>query len=168
MAVIKHLKRLSFLGGLTLAVLFGILYNATQTQPKDSVASPPKTSETQHPTENLRFSPTQTSAVMELQHFQTSEFYRVIIDNNLFRPLGWRPPRSREPYRLLGTILPTDRKHKAQAIVQNTVTKENHTARIGETLDTDTTLVDIQPKQVTLETSGAQRKLTLNTTPLLK
>ena len=36
--------------------------------------------------------------------FEISEtYYRTIIDNNLFRPLGYRtPPRPIEPYRLLG------------------------------------------------------------------
>ena len=103
-----------------------------------------------------------------LSDFQGSDFYRTIIDNNLFRPLGWRTPRKKESYRLLGTILPTDEESNAQAILQKTPAGRTYTVTIGEMLDTETTLVDIQPKQVTLETSGAQRKLTLNTTPLLK
>ena len=40
--------------------------------------------------------------------FDSEAFYRTIIENNLFRPLGWTPPRPIEPYRLLGTILPRD------------------------------------------------------------
>ena len=39
--------------------------------------------------------------------FDSETFYRMIINNNLFRPLGWTPPRPIEPYRLLGTLLPT-------------------------------------------------------------
>lgn len=105
---------------------------------------------------------------MELQHFQTSKFYRVIIDNNLFRPLGWRPPRPREPYRLLGTILPTDANTPKQAIFERMAVRRTYTVSLGETLDTDTTVVDIQPKQVTLEKGGVRRTLHLNTTPLLK
>ena len=103
-----------------------------------------------------------------LKTFQKSEFRRTIVDNTLFRPLGWTPPRPRDRYRLLGTRTPTDGKSEAQAILQKTPVGRTYTVTIGETLDTDTTLVDIQPKQVTLETSGVQRKLTLNTTPLLK
>ena len=35
--------------------------------------------------------------------FEVSEtHYRLIIENNLFRPLGWTPPRPTEPYRLIG------------------------------------------------------------------
>ena len=35
-------------------------------------------------------------------------YYRTIIDNNLFRPLGWTLPRPIEPYCLLGTKLASD------------------------------------------------------------
>jgi len=103
-----------------------------------------------------------------LSDFQKTEFYRTIIDNNLFRPLGWRPPRPREPYRLIGTLLPRDGDTPKQATVQRTTTRRTSTVRIGETLDTDTKVVDIQPKQVTLETNGKQRTLRLNTTPWIK
>lgn len=100
--------------------------------------------------------------------FQTTDFYRMIVDNNLFRPLGWTPPRPREPYRLLGTRTPTDGKSEAQAILQSTTAGSTYTVSLGETLDPDTTVVDIQPKQVTLEKAGVRRTLHLNTTPLLK
>ncbi|MDE0014549.1 MAG: hypothetical protein OXU51_00060 [Candidatus Poribacteria bacterium] len=47
----------------------------------------------------------QTSpAVLEV----SETYYRTIIDNNLFRPLGWTPPQPIEPYRLLGTKLARD------------------------------------------------------------
>ena len=42
--------------------------------------------------------------------FQENEFYRTIIDNNLFRPLGWKPERQKEPFRLIGTRIPSDAK----------------------------------------------------------
>lgn len=100
--------------------------------------------------------------------FQKTDFYPTIVDNNLFRLLGWTPPRPREPYRLLGTRLPTAGKHKAQAILQKTPAGSTDTVTIGDALDSDTTVIDIQPKQVTLETLGTQRTLTLNTSPLLK
>ena len=100
--------------------------------------------------------------------FQTTKFYRTIVDNNLFRPLGWCLPRKKEPYRLLGTILPTDGETPPHAIVQRTTAGNTYTVRIGEMLDTDTTVVDIQPKQVTLEKAGVRRTLHLNATSLLK
>lgn len=104
-----------------------------------------------------------------LRAFQNSDFYRTIIDNNLFRPLGWTPPRPQEPYRLLGTLIPTDARTPPKAIIQNTVGNQTYIVTIGDTLDLDTTVTDIQPKQVTLEKAGQKpRILNLNPTPWIK
>ena len=100
--------------------------------------------------------------------FRDTAFYRTIVDNNLFRPLGWRPPRPRETYRLLGTILPTDSNTPKQAILQKPLVGRIYTVTIGEPLDTDTAVTDIQQKQVTLENAEHQRTLKLNTTLLIK
>ena len=86
----------------------------------------------------------------------------------MFRPLGWRPPRPKEPYRLLGTILRKDGKSPTQAIFQATTRNKIHIVIPGDTLGTDTTITDIQAKQVTLEKAGQQRTLKLNSRPLLK
>ncbi len=50
--------------------------------------------------------------------FDSEAFYQTIISNNLFRPLGWAPPRPTEPYRLIGTILPIDAKTPPKATIQ--------------------------------------------------
>ena len=47
-------------------------------------------------------------SMARLEAFQASAFYRTIVDNNLFRPPGWTPPRPRFRYRLIGTLLPRD------------------------------------------------------------
>lgn len=103
-----------------------------------------------------------------LTDFQKTEFYRTIVDNNLFRPLGWRPPRKREPYRLIGTLIPTDGQMPPQAILLTTRGHQTLTLSVGDKLDADTTLMDIQPKQVTLEKVGQRRTLKLNIAPWLK
>lgn len=92
---------------------------------------------------------------------RNSPFYRTIIDNNLFRPLGWTPPRPVEPYRLLGTLLPRDDTTTPQAILQTTKGNTTHIVSIGDKLDGDTEIVDIQRKQVTVRTKGDTRTLTL-------
>ena len=96
--------------------------------------------------------------------FEGSEtYYRTIIDNNLFRPLGWTPPRPTEPYRLIGTILPRSENTPPQAILQSTTGQKNYVVTIGETLDASTEVVSIESKQVTLSSNGQQRTLRLNT-----
>ena len=90
-----------------------------------------------------------------------SDFYRTIIDNNLFRPLGWTPPHPIKPYRLLGTILPRDGHTPPQAILQAIATNKTHIVTIGDRLDADTQVVEIQAKQIRLETAGQQKTLHL-------
>lgn len=87
--------------------------------------------------------------------------HRTIIDNNLFRPLGWTPPRPIEPYRLIGTILPRDADTPAEAIIESTTGQTTYIVSIGETLDAETEVVSIESKAVTLSTNGEQRTLHL-------
>lgn len=94
--------------------------------------------------------------------FDAEAFKRTIIDNNLFRPLDWRPPRPIEPYRLLGTKLARDAKTPPQAIIQSTAGNQTYIVSIGEKLDASTSLVSIEGKQVTLSTNGQQRTLHLS------
>ncbi|MYB93235.1 hypothetical protein F4054_16485 [Candidatus Poribacteria bacterium] len=94
--------------------------------------------------------------------FDAEAFKRTIIDNNLFRPLGWRPPRPIEPYRLLGTILPRSETHSTpQAIIESTTGEKTYIVSTGETLDALTSLVSIESKQVILSTNGHRRTLKL-------
>lgn len=159
----KRLKTIVFISICVVSLLSGVLLIRTQT-PADPTPKENRVRTTQRQTV---YRPSQNSQATGTD-FQTTKFYRTIVDNNLFRPLGWTLPRPRNPYRLLGTRMPTDGKSKAQAILQSTTAGRTHTVSLGEMLSTDTTLVDIQPKQITLETAGVQRTLHLNTTPLLK
>ena len=93
--------------------------------------------------------------------FDSFAYYRTIIDNNIFRPLGWTPPRPQEPYRLLGTILPRDANTPPQAILQSTAGQKTYIVSTGEKLDASTEVVSIEGKQVTLSTNGEQHTLYL-------
>ncbi|MCG9134822.1 hypothetical protein J5I95_24455 [Candidatus Poribacteria bacterium] len=88
-------------------------------------------------------------------------FLGTIIDNNIFRPLGWTPPRPIEPYRLLGTVLPTDDRTPPKAILQTTTGQRTLIVSTGEQIDAETEVVEIQRKQVRLSTEGQTRTLTL-------
>ena len=93
--------------------------------------------------------------------FDAEAFKRTIIDNNLFRPLGWRPPRPIEPYRLIGTILPRDANTPPKAILQTTTGNTTHIVSLGEQIDASTEVVSIESKQVVLSADGQQRTLKL-------
>ena len=159
----KYPKTIVFISIGAFSLFSWVLLTRTQT----TAAPPPKENSARTAQSQTAYRLSQNSQD-PLSDFQDSDFYRTIIDNNLFRPLGWRTPRKKESYRLLGTILPTDEESNAQAILQKTPAGRTYIVMIGEMLDTDTTVVDIQPKQVTLENAGVQRTLKLNTTPWIK
>ena len=93
--------------------------------------------------------------------FDSEAFYATIIENNLFRPLGWTPPRPIEPYRLIGTILPRSANTPPQAIIQSTAGNTTYIVSLGEKIDASTEVVGIEAKQVTLSIGGQERLLSL-------
>lgn len=145
-------------------VLLGIVFVVRFPSPSPPVPEPAPVKKTPHSLPHLGEQPDILSRAplqsSDLPPYP-SDFYRTIIDNNLFRPLGWTPLRPVEPYRLLGTILSTDEKTPPQAILQSTAGNQTHIVSIGSTLDAATKIVDIQPKQVTLDRRGQQRILKL-------
>ena len=165
----KHLKYITISGFLiTLFVWLWQTHGHTPNPPVQVETQRNIYSKQQAQRKTNTFNGTRTRRSDTLMQSQNPEFYRTIIDNNLFRPLGWRPPRPQEPYRLIGTIIPTDGKMGAQAILQTTHSNTTYTVTRGDTLDADTTVIDIQNKQVTLEKTGKQRKLRLNPSPWIK
>ena len=96
-------------------------------------------------------------AVLEV----SETYYRTIIDNNLFRPLGWTPPHLVEPYCLIGTVLARDANIPPKAIIESTAGNTTYIVSIGEKIDASTEVVSIESKQVTLSTDGEQRTLHL-------
>ena len=96
--------------------------------------------------------------------FDSASYYQPIIKYNLFRPLGWTPPVPREPYRLIGTVLPRSANSPPRAIIKSTEGNTRHIVSIGDNLDTNTQVVEIRHKQVVLETDGKQRTLRLSFT----
>ena len=93
--------------------------------------------------------------------FDSVAYYRPILDNNLFRPLGWRPAVPVEPYRLIGTVLPRSASTPPQAILQTTAGKQTHIVPLGDSLDSETAVVSISGKSVVLESGGERRTLHL-------
>ncbi len=83
---------------------------------------------------------------------ENAAFYKVIIDNNLFRPLGWTPPKNEPAYSLIGTAVGVDGA-VSQATLLEKRSNRYHFVTIGTKLG-DITVKDIQAKQVTLDNAG--------------
>lgn len=111
--------------------------------------------ETQH-----RFQQRQNRVAIDFG--ENAAFYKVIIDNNLFRPLGWTPPNNEPAYSLVGTAVDADGVI-AQATLLEKRSNRYHFVTIGEKLG-NVTVKDIQAKQVVLEKDG--KPITLKTETL--
>lgn len=83
---------------------------------------------------------------------ENAAFYKVIIDNNLFRPLGWTPPNNEPTYSLIGTAVGADGA-VSQATLLEKRSNRYHFVTIGTKLG-DMTVKDIQAKQVILDNAG--------------
>lgn len=88
-----------------------------------------------------------------------SDFYQVIIDNNLFRPLGWKPPNKEPEYTLLGTAIDPLGNH-SKAYVLERRSEVFHTVRIGDSVG-DMVIEEIEDKKIVLDKDG--KSITLRT-----
>ncbi|MYK23757.1 hypothetical protein F4054_16055 [Candidatus Poribacteria bacterium] len=93
----------------------------------------------------------------EEQSWRESAFYQTIIENNIFRPLGWTPPKPMPVYQLLGTIISTDGT-SVQAILQEIASEHLHFLRVGDSVG-DATVTEILSKEVKLD--KARRRISL-------
>ena len=79
------------------------------------------------------------------------DFYRVIIDNNLFRPLGWRKPNRDPEYALVATWIGTNGT-VAKALVTERKSSQLYYVARGEKVG-DAIVENIAANQVSLKTS---------------
>ena len=84
---------------------------------------------------------------------ENAAFYKTIIDHNLFRPLGWTPPKNEPAYSLLGTKAVDANGAISQATLLEKRSNRHHFVTIGTKLG-DITVKDIQAEQVTLDKAG--------------
>ena len=149
---------------------FGVLLHAQEKTKADFIGTKSemdsaKTQETGKMKEQVevqrnRFRQRQNRAAVDFG--ENAAFYKVIIDNNLFRPLGWTPPNNEPAYSLVGTAVDADGVI-AQATLLERRSNRYHFVTIGEKLG-GVTVKDIQAKQVVLEKDG--KPITLKTETL--
>ncbi len=86
-------------------------------------------------------------------------FYRAIIDNNIFRPLGWTPPRKEPEYALIGTAI-NPNGSVAKAFVLERRSNQFYTAVVGDKVG-EAVVKEIKQREVTLDKAG--ENITLRT-----
>ena len=84
---------------------------------------------------------------------ENTAFYKTIIDHNLFRPLGWTPPKNEPIYSLVGTKAVDANGAISQATLLEKRSNRYHFVTVGTKLG-DMTVKDIQAKQVVLDKAG--------------
>ncbi len=88
-----------------------------------------------------------------------SDFYQVIVDNNLFRPLGWKLPNEEPEYTLIGTAIDAIGTN-SEAYVVGRRSNQFYVVSVGDEIG-DAVVVEIEGKQITLYEHGEM--ITLNT-----
>ncbi|MCG9128923.1 hypothetical protein JT359_15140 [Candidatus Poribacteria bacterium] len=88
-----------------------------------------------------------------------SEFYQIIIDDSLFRSLGWEPPNNEPEYTLLGTTTHSLAEH-SKALLSERRTDAFLIVGIGENVG-DMVLKEIEDKKIVLDKDG--ESITLRT-----
>lgn len=138
------------------------LYRQNSVQPNSAVATP--NSQKKLARVNAVKSNAKTSGWTDSKTLDA--FYQVIIDNNIFRPLGWRPPQKPQQYTLIGTISAPDGSN-AKAFILKRGSNQLHTVKVGETLG-NVTVKEIQAKQVKLQEDGKEITLRCGTLQFLR
>ena len=141
---------------------FGILLHAQEKTKTDFIGTKSEMVKMKAQPEGQRNSFRQSQSRAAVDFGENAAFYKVIIDNNLFRPLGWTPPNNEPTYSLVGTAVDADGVI-AQATLLEKRSNRYHFVTIGEKLG-DVTVKDIQAKQVILEKDG--KPITLRTETL--
>lgn len=148
---IRSILIASFL--LLLIFTFGaFLYQKNNTQPKSSTnTSSQITHSNQHNTKSIEKKTKHTDSK------NSDEFYKQIIDNNIFRRLGWKPPQKPVEFVLYGTAS-TEDENNSKAYIYETQSKRLHTVKVGDTIG-KAKITEIREKQVKMDKDGKEIKL---------
>ena len=79
------------------------------------------------------------------------DFYRVIVDYSLFRPLGWRPPNNSPRYELIATKIPTV--GEAKALIKEARSNQTYYVGLGDQLQ-ESKIDEISANRVRLVSAG--------------
>ena len=132
---------------LTLVVVGSFLYRQNVLQPTSAVATPSQ----KKPVE-VRSVTSNSKKAAHTNSKTPNGFYQLIIDNDLFRPLGWRPPQKTPQYTLIGTTIVSDGSN-ATAFILERLSNQFRTVKVGKTFG-NVSVKEILPKKVTLQKEG--------------
>lgn len=83
---------------------------------------------------------------------ENTDYYRTIVDNNIFRPLGWRPPNKEPEYEFVGTSV-NENGVKLDAYVNERRSNKFYMVTIGDSVG-DAVVKGISDKEIILDKDG--------------
>lgn len=101
----------------------------------------------------------------DTQQVNLDAFYQTIIDNNIFRPLNWKPPQRESAYTLLGTAIAADGS-SATAYIQERKSDRFYAVSVGDQVG-EMTVNTITSKQVTLTQNDKSLTLAMSNSNFL-
>lgn len=91
-------------------------------------------------------------------------YYQIIIDNNLFRPLGWKPEEPKPKYILIGTVLAKNTTQHTEAIIIERQSGKLHIVRVNDWVG-ELMVKKIGTKKVILQESDQEITLQIEHAP---
>lgn len=77
-------------------------------------------------------------------------FYQTIIDNNLFRPLGWQPEAPQPKYMLIGTVITKNTTQHTKAFIVERQSRQLHIVQVNDRIG-EQIVKGIKAKKVILQ-----------------
>lgn len=88
-------------------------------------------------------------------------YYQIIIDNNIFRPLNYKPPQREQGYTLLGTTIATNSNTGTAYILERKPPGQLHKVKVGDALG-ESIVQKITPKRVTLSRKKVAQRTSIS------
>ena len=102
----------------------------------------------------LRSRRSQETSDEQFEALQRSDYYGIIVANNIFRPLGYRKPKKQQPFKLIATIIAHETgKNRNMALIQSTKNHLLYYIREGDEF-ANAKLQRVEPRRVTLLYDG--------------
>ena len=86
-------------------------------------------------------------------------FYKIIVDNNLFRPLGYRKSKPGPAFQLIATLIDHET-DESKALIQSNRDRKIHYVRVGEAF-AGAKVEKIEPFKITLFHDGKSQELSI-------
>lgn len=121
--------------------------------------------EKQKPGKNIFIRGKNLSANRNKKRNNNEDFYRVIIENNIFRPLGWQKPNTEPQYSLIATMIESEG-DAAKAVIMERRSDKFFYVAVGEKVG-EAVVKSIKSDEVTLDTAGEQLRIRAEWSPIL-